>query len=104
VAQLEYRVEQIEEFIRPLRESGLAPLSNKTLPSQSNFHGSTQPGHQRSETRGQEPPSQLCNAVATSNSGMSELDTSENAIDGMGAINFTDEEDSGFFGTAMRFS
>lgn len=27
-----------------------------------------------------------------------EIDASENSIDGMGAINFTDEEDCGFFG------
>lgn len=28
-----------------------------------------------------------------------EVDVSENSIDGMGAMNFTDEEDCGFFGT-----
>lgn len=28
-----------------------------------------------------------------------EVDNSENSIDGMAAINFTDEEDCGFFGT-----
>jgi len=31
---------------------------------------------------------------------MGEVDTSENSIDGMGAIKFTDEEDCGFFGMA----
>lgn len=29
---------------------------------------------------------------------LGEIDSSENAVDGMGAMNFTDEEDSGFFG------
>lgn len=31
-----------------------------------------------------------------------EIDVSENPIDGMGAINFTDEEDCGFFGKIFK--
>lgn len=34
---------------------------------------------------------------------MGEIDTSEDAIDGMGAIKFTDEEDCGYFGTVSLF-
>lgn len=33
------------------------------------------------------------------NAEIGELDTAEDSIDGMGAMKFTDEEDSGYFGT-----
>lgn len=78
VTHLERRVKDIEEFLRPMRESrrDAAPAAAETA---------------------KEP-----NPVAASlhpNQELGEVDACENPIDGMGAINFTDEEDSGFFGT-----
>lgn len=36
--------------------------------------------------------------VYSTNEEIGEIDTTEDAIDGMGAIQFTDEEDCGYFG------
>jgi hypothetical protein len=43
------------------------------------------------------------NPVDQNRAEFGEVDVSENPIDGMGAINFTDEEDCGFFGRNPRF-
>jgi hypothetical protein len=37
----------------------------------------------------------------SANMEMGDIDTSEDAIDGMGAIKFTDEEDCGYFGRVL---
>ena len=42
-------------------------------------------------------------AQYSANAEMGEIDTSEDAIDGMGAIKFTDEEDCGYFGMVSLF-
>lgn len=79
VTHLERRVKDIEEFLRPMRES------RRDAP----------PAAAAAETA-KEP-----NPVVASlhpNQELGEVDACENPIDGMGAINFTDEEDSGFFG------
>lgn len=43
-------------------------------------------------------------AQYSANAEIGEIDTSEDAIDGMGAIKFTDEEDCGYFGIVSLFA
>lgn len=47
-------------------------------------------------------PLERFNPASQGRAEFGEIDVSENAIDGMGAINFTDEEDCGFFGKTFR--
>lgn len=74
---LERRVKDIEEFLRPMRES------RRDAPAAVETETAKEPDPVASLHPSQE---------------LGEVDACENPIDGMGAINFTDEEDSGFFG------
>ncbi|KKA20471.1 hypothetical protein T310_5522 [Rasamsonia emersonii CBS 393.64] len=96
VAQLEHRIEQIEEFIRPLREA----RAEASLAKPYALHDETNLPRQHEASAGvdrtstsQVPP----HAVNANGPEIGEVDNSENSIDGMAAINFTDEEDCGFF-------
>lgn len=44
------------------------------------------------------PPEVSPQLLYSTNAELGEVDTTEDAIDGMGAIQFTDEEDCGYFG------
>lgn len=55
-------------------------------------HGITLPTPPASDPPGRSNP------VSQGRAEFGEVDVSENPIDGMGAMNFTDEEDCGFFG------
>lgn len=97
VAQLEHRIEQIEDFIRPLREGRTEIPSVKPYA----IHDQADPPRQHEPAEATErrytskvPPQ----AVNPNDSEIGEIDNSENSIDGMAAISFADEEDSGFFG------
>jgi hypothetical protein len=75
--RLERRLDDIERTVEHLKSAqGVAPsVASESLPE-----GGTRnsPGHSVSE--------------------LGQVDASENAIDGMGAMYFTDEEECGFFG------
>lgn len=63
-------------------------------------------GQLASSSRPSAPDSTVLPEASTeysTNAEMGEIDTSEDAIDGMGAIKFTDEEDCGYFGTISQF-
>lgn len=94
-ARLENRIQEIESSIRRLEK-------NQTS---GNDHGSA--GTTESLRRGtssldqdREPPAVKPDVPSNTQdrTEFGEVDMSENPIDGMGAINFTDEEDCGFFG------
>lgn len=72
----------------PLR-SPRSELDTSSIPS---CHGITLPTPPTSDPPGRSNP------VSQGRAEFGEVDASENPIDGMGAINFTDEEDCGFFG------
>ncbi|KAL1963182.1 hypothetical protein VTN77DRAFT_8615 [Rasamsonia byssochlamydoides] len=100
VAQLEHRIEQIEEFIRPLREARAEASLTKpyALHDETRQHEASA-GVDRTSTS-QVPP----HAVNGNGPEIGEVDNSENSIDGMAAINFTDEEDCGFFGPSSNIA
>ena len=76
---MEHRVKEIEEFLHPLRESrSNAPV----ISTSASALKKTNPVVSGPLNQGE----------------LGEVDACENPIDGMGAINFTDEEDCGFFG------
>lgn len=94
---MEHRIEQIEDFIRPFREGRAEIPSVKPYA----IHDQANPAQQHEPAEAMErrdtskvPPQ----AVNPNDSEIGEIDNSENSIDGMAAINFADEEDSGFFG------
>lgn len=100
VAQLEHRIEQIEEFLRPLREGRveITPLKSSPISKENNdlyrHHDSnTDTEKLQSHNRNQNNPTNE----------MGEADTSEDSIDGMAAISFQHERDAGFFGILLLF-
>lgn len=97
VAQLEHRIESIEEFIRPLRQARAANEPDKAYSVQNG--ASYTPDDTSHCTRESDSVAHVTSQSVNPNAGeMGEVDVSENSIDGMGAIKFTDEEDCGFFG------
>lgn len=103
LARLEHRIQDIEASVRRLEH-------NQTDGSSAGPSEPIQSSRSREDTR---PPSNngvmlptppksdvpvRSNHVAQDRAEFGEIDVSENPIDGMGAINFTDEEDCGFFG------
>jgi hypothetical protein len=98
VAQLEHRIEQIEEFLRPLREgrAEITPVKSFPLPEENDLYR-----HNGSATAGDpgKLPSNQGNQHNANEIG--EADTSEDPIDGMAAISFQYEQDAGFFGMPL---
>jgi hypothetical protein len=94
-ARLENRIQEIEFSIRRLEK-------NQTSGNDNGSEGPTESLRPRTSTRDQdiEPPAVKPNVPPNTQdrTEFGEVDMSENPIDGMGAINFTDEEDCGFFG------
>ncbi|OAP61679.1 hypothetical protein AYL99_03882 [Fonsecaea erecta] len=91
LSRLEQRLEEIESTMKALQQNQSAtqtdtPFANGALPSL--VPDSTVPP---------EPSTQY-----PANAELGEIDTSEDAIDGMGAIQFTDEEDCGYFGPSSN--
>ncbi|KAL2216905.1 fungal-specific transcription factor domain-containing protein [Thermoascus aurantiacus ATCC 26904] len=99
VAQLEHRIEKIEEFLRPWREARDAGQQDKPYALQ-NDDASFPSGGEPPAARDGNPVEH----VPSNRAEMGEVDTSENSIDGMGAIKFTDEEDCGFFGPSSNIA
>lgn len=101
MAQLEHRVEQIEEFIRLLRE-GRADIAATT-----NLHQGTNSDKQHEPSTStiydhQSSPAKLSSWAATPNENeVDEADNSEDFMDGMAAVKFQDEQDSSFFGNIL---
>lgn len=81
VTQLENRVKDIEEFLHPMRES------RSSAPARNTFVSTAK-----------ETNPVISDPLHPNQGELGEVDACENPIDGMGAINFTDEEDCGFFG------
>jgi len=107
VAQLEHRVEQIEEFLRPFREGRSElpiPVKSFSLSLENDIgrtNGSSVAASERSAA--DKLPSHDVNHTNHSAANeMGEEDTSEDSIDGMAAINFQHEQDAGFFGRLLR--
>ncbi|KAL1866395.1 hypothetical protein Plec18167_009063 [Paecilomyces lecythidis] len=103
VAQLEHRIESIEEFIRPLRQARTAGEPDKAYPVHNG--AAYTPDDENHSTRDGESVAHVTSQSVNPNAGeMGEVDASENSIDGMGAIKFTDEEDCGFFGPSSNIA
>ncbi|KAL6249362.1 hypothetical protein RBB50_003215 [Rhinocladiella similis] len=94
LSRLEQRLEDMESTMKALQRdqsttqadaAGTRQLANGSQPS---VPESVMPP---------EPPAQY-----PASTEMGEIDTSEDAIDGMGAIKFTDEEDCGYFGPSSN--
>ncbi|CRG88732.1 Quinic acid utilization activator [Talaromyces islandicus] len=104
VAQLEHRIEQIEEFIRPLREgrAEITPVKSFPLPEENDLyrhHTSTAAGDPSSIT------GNFSSHQGSHNTNeIGEADTSEDSIDGMAAISFQYEQDAGFFGPSSNIA
>lgn len=99
---MEHRIESIEEFIRPLRQARAAGEPDKAYPVHNG--AAYTPDDENHSTRDGESVAHVTSQSVNPNAGeMGEVDASENSIDGMGAIKFTDEEDCGFFGMTDVF-
>ena len=90
LSRLEQRLEEIESTMRGLQQAQSATQLDTACARQ--FAKSSLPSAPDSTV----PPEP--SAPYSANAEMGEIDTSEDAIDGMGAIKFTDEEDCGYFG------
>ncbi|CAL5868861.1 uncharacterized protein PFLUO_LOCUS3088 [Penicillium psychrofluorescens] len=100
-ARLESRIQEIESSIRRLEK-------NQTSSNDNRSEGPTESLRPRTSTLDQdtEPPAVKPDVPSNTQdrTEFGEVDMSENAIDGMGAINFTDEEDCGFFGPSSNIA
>lgn len=91
---------EMESSLRRLEQNQTYSSSSPSQPARlesdaslvTSGHGITLPTPPASD-----PPGRS-NTVPQGRAEFGEVDVSENPIDGMGAINFTDEEDCGFFG------
>lgn len=103
LARLEHRIQDIEASVRRLetnRSNGSSSGPSEPVQS-SNSREDTRPPSNNGLMLPTPPKSDVpvrSNHVAQDRAEFGEIDVSENPIDGMGAINFTDEEDCGFFG------
>lgn len=102
LARLEHRIQDIEASLRRLE-------NNQSNGSSSGSSEPIQPSYARNHVHISNNPATLLtppksdvltrsNHITPDRAEFDEIDVSENPIDGMGAINFTDEEDCGFFG------
>lgn len=106
LARLEHRIQDIEASLRKLEHNqGNGPPepvssshSENCIPSIPSGQGVTLPTPLKPGLPVHSNP------VAQERAEYGEIDVSENPIDGMAAINFTDEEDCGFFGMNSRRS
>lgn len=104
LARLEHRIQDIEASLRRLEQNQSNGPSSPVHSSHSEVDAPSIPPDHRI-TLPTPPTSDLpgrSNAISQGRAEFGEIDVSENAIDGMGAINFTDEEDCGFFGMSLR--
>ncbi|KIW21196.1 hypothetical protein PV08_01776 [Exophiala spinifera] len=95
LSRLEERLEEVESTLKALQRT-------QSSATQVDITGASQltDVSQRSVPESvvlPEPPAQYSTSTE-----MGEIDTSEDAIDGMGAIKFTDEEDCGYFGPSSN--
>lgn len=103
MARLENRIQDIEASLHRLenKQSTVQAASVASEPASSANPPVEQvdlPGHNPI------PPVLPSTVLAHARAEYGEIDASENSIDGMGAINFTDEEDCGFFGKETRIT
>lgn len=106
LARLEHRIQDIEASLRRLEHNQGNALPEPVSSSHSeNCIASILSGQGVTLPTPLKPgPPVYSNPVAQERAEYGEIDVSENPIDGMGAINFTDEEDCGFFGMNPRQS
>ncbi|KAK5553975.1 hypothetical protein LTR46_008082 [Exophiala xenobiotica] len=105
LSRLEQRLEDIETNLAQLRQfqhasqHNIANSATTTTPYQA-------PMQAPAATDDVVPPQASPQLVSTysTNTELGEVDTSEDAIDGMGAIKFTDEQDSGYFGPTSNIA
>lgn len=99
LARLENRIQDIEVSLHRLQENQTndsSALCTTDPDSISSHPVENEPDVPLSKASIPLPSSSA--ALAQDRAEFGEIDTSENSIDGMGAINFADEEDCGFFG------
>ncbi|KIW29792.1 uncharacterized protein PV07_05580 [Cladophialophora immunda] len=94
LSRLEQRLEDIESTMKAMQQTQSASQTDTAHVHQ--FANSSLPSAPDSAL----PPEP--SAQYSADAEMGEIDTSEDAIDGMGAIKFTDEEDSGYFGPSSN--
>ncbi|KAK9251138.1 fungal-specific transcription factor domain-containing protein [Lipomyces tetrasporus] len=93
IVQLEKRVREVERTVQQLQQAhpqGPVITADLQLPTEV-----VAPEQQRDNT---------CRPRSYSVSVLGEVDNSENSIDGMGAMRFTDEEECGFFGSSSNIA
>lgn len=93
LARLEHRLRDVEASLRKLEQNESNIPSAPLQLSQSEGDSTNPP-----DLGPALPSPPKSNPASQSRAEFGEIDISENPIDGMGAINFTDEEDCGFFG------
>jgi hypothetical protein len=103
LARLEHRIQEIEASLRRLeRNQSNGSSSGPTEPVQPSVSKEGDIHAPDGSVTIPTPPKSdvptRSNHVTHDRAEFGEIDVSENPIDGMGAINFTDEEDCGFFG------
>ncbi|KAJ5701552.1 transcriptional regulatory protein GAL4 [Penicillium malachiteum] len=111
LARLEHRIQDIEASIRRL-EHNQENHSPQTVVNGPGINGPPSVINHGEQEIEAPPPTKSelpVRAHAPLHQGRAELgeieiDASENSIDGMGAINFTDEEDCGFFGPSSNIA
>jgi hypothetical protein len=101
ISRLEKRLEDIEGTLKQLQQDHRSATPTKTTALIQNESGTdvennTSPSRDSSSSPGQ------AHIAFSDKAEIREIDTAEDSIDGMGAIQFTDEEDCGYFGIQLR--
>lgn len=89
LVRLEQRLDDVERRVQQLQRA------HHLDPSTAAGHQSPNEAPSQEQRRDLNTPGQRTDSISE----LGEVDHSENSIDGMGAMRFTDEEECGFFGT-----
>ncbi|KAJ5127534.1 transcriptional regulatory protein GAL4 [Penicillium atrosanguineum] len=107
LARLEHRIQDIEASLRRLENnqtSGSNPGSSEPIQASARNDAHILNNGVTLLTPPKSDAPTRSNYVTHDRAEFGEIDISENPIDGMGAINFTDEEDCGFFGPSSNIA
>ncbi|RFU31829.1 hypothetical protein B7463_g4515, partial [Scytalidium lignicola] len=102
ISQLEHRLKAIEERLKRLEVP-----QNEARPDTSHsihFDTGSYPDNEAPAAEESSVASSIPFHSATGNTEIGEIDTTEDAIDGMGTIKFTGEEDCGYFGPSSNIA
>ncbi|KFZ23187.1 hypothetical protein V502_02339 [Pseudogymnoascus sp. VKM F-4520 (FW-2644)] len=100
ISRLEQRLEDIEEALKGLQQPQNVSRSDTSY----SIHDDAGLLPNNGASTSGESSSRVPFRPVIGNTEISEVDTAEDSIDGMGAIKFTDEEDCGYFGPSSNIA